>query len=99
LQNQEHAESAGPYRGWNDPDKLLIGLGLLTPTEEKTQFAMWAFARAPLFFGAELTTLADSSLQILLNKGLIGINQDYFGTQAKCVVNCDYVAPVAGQNY
>lgn len=99
LQNQFHAIQAGPYRGWNDPDKLLIGLGLLTPTEEKTQFALWSFARAPLFFAADLTQLADSSLDTLINKGLIGINQDYFGQQAKCAVNCDFVAPASGQNY
>jgi len=74
LQNQVHAGQAGPYRGWNDPDKLVIGLDMLTPTEEKTQFALWSFARAPLFFGAELTMLKDSSLQILTTKGLIAVN-------------------------
>lgn len=41
----------------NDPDLLAIGLGWLNPTEEKTHFAMWALAKAPLLISANLSSI------------------------------------------
>ncbi len=57
---------AGPGH-WNDPDMLQIGNGVLTPDEEKTHFALWAFAKAPLIIGCDITNLTSESpaLQIL----------------------------------
>jgi alpha-galactosidase len=41
---------------------LQIGNGVLTDIEEQTHFALWAFAKAPLIIGCDLSTLtADSS--------------------------------------
>lgn len=44
--------------------------------EEKTHFALWAFAKAPLFIGADLSKkdATDPTIKILSNKELIDIN-------------------------
>ena len=46
--------------------------------EESTHFALWAFAKAPLFIGMDLAnkTATDPSIKILSNQELIAINQD-----------------------
>lgn len=85
--NDLHPESAGPG-GWNDPDMLEIGNGVLTDAEERSHFALWAFAKAPLIIGADLNTIKSSSLAILKNKNLIAVNQDPAGIQASCILNC-----------
>jgi len=86
------AESAMPGH-WNDPDMLQVGNGLLTEQEEKTHFALWAYSKAPLIIGCDLDNIAQSSLDILMNKNLIAINQDVLGKQATCVQGCDITAP------
>lgn len=73
--SQEHFEVSGPG-GWNDPDMLEIGNGGMTIEEEKTHFALWALAKAPLIIGCDLTTVRPESLQILKNANLIAVNQD-----------------------
>ena len=44
---------------------LQVGNGLLTTDEEKTHFALWAFSKAPLIIGADLTSISADSLAIL----------------------------------
>jgi alpha-galactosidase len=85
--NDQHPESAGPGQ-WNDPDMLEIGNGGLTNAEERSHFALWAFAKSPLIIGCDLNKVSSSSLAILRNKWLIGVNQDPLGNQATCVQNC-----------
>jgi hypothetical protein len=87
LINQLSADRAGPGH-WNDPDMLQVGNELLTLAEEKSHFALWAFAKAPLIIGCDLNTISAESLAILSNKNLIAINQDSKGVQAKCVYGC-----------
>lgn len=89
TQNQVAYRSSGPGH-WNDPDMLEVGNGVLTVTEEKTHFALWAFARAPLIIGSDLRNGGTSaeSLEILKNELLIAINQDSLGQQAQCKVGC-----------
>ena len=53
-ESQRHFERSGPG-GWNDPDMLEIGNGGLTHEEEKTHFALWAMAKAPLIIGCDLS--------------------------------------------
>ena len=53
-ESQKHFERSGPG-GWNDPDMLEIGNGGLTHEEEKTHFALWAIAKAPLIIGCDLS--------------------------------------------
>jgi alpha-galactosidase len=76
--NDLHPESAGPG-AWNDPDMLEIGNGGLNDAEERSHFALWAFAKAPLIIGCDLNSVKTSSLNILKNKNLIAINQDPLG--------------------
>lgn len=85
--NDQHPESAGPG-GWNDPDMLEVGNGGLTLAEERSHFALWALAKAPLIIGCDLNTVSSQSLAILKNKALIAVNQDPLGIQATCVLNC-----------
>lgn len=44
--------------------------------EEKTHFALWSFAKAPLFIGMDLAnrTLDDPAIKILSNQEFISIN-------------------------
>jgi len=88
-ENQEHPESAGPG-GWNDPDMLEVGNGGLTLREERTHFALWAFAKAPLIIGCDLTKVSAESLAILKAKELIKLNQDSLGQQMRCAQNCSW---------
>lgn len=46
--------------------------------EEKTHFALWAFAKAPLFIGMDLAnrTITDPAIEILSNEEFISINQE-----------------------
>ena len=76
--NDKHPESAGPG-GWNDPDMLEIGNGGLTLDEERSHFALWAFAKAPLLIGCDLAKVSTDSLNILKSALLISINQDSLG--------------------
>ena len=73
LINNLHPESAGPG-GWNDPDMLEIGNGILTIAEERSHFALWCFAKAPLLIGCDLNSISKESLAILKNANLIKIN-------------------------
>ena len=87
-ESKKLAERSGPG-GWNDPDMLEIGNGGLTVEEEKTHFALWAFAKAPLIIGCDLTSVREESLAILTNEGIIGVNQDPRSAQAICMLGCD----------
>ena len=71
--------------GWNDPDMLEIGTGLLSEDEEATHFALWAFSKAPLMISADLTKASSPALMM---KNLIDINQDKLGNQATCSQGC-----------
>lgn len=71
--SQEHFEISRPG-AWNDPDMLEIGNGGLTVDEEKTHFALWALAKAPLIIGCDLTTIRAESLAILKNSRIIAVN-------------------------
>lgn len=69
---------------YNDMDMLIVGmngkgnvgLGGCTNEEYLLHFAMWAFLGSPLIIGGDIRNLDEASRNILLNKGLISINQD-----------------------
>jgi len=71
--------------GWNDPDMLEVGNGVLSYDENKMHFSMWAIMKAPLIIGADLRSIDKKSLSILLNKELINVSQDKLGIQARRV--------------
>jgi alpha-galactosidase len=41
---------------------LEIGNMVLTQTEEETHFALWAYSKAPLIIGCDLTKIGTTSL-------------------------------------
>ena len=79
-QNVGLSEFAGPG-GWNDPDMLEVGNGGMTPTEERTEFTLWAEMAAPLISGADIRSLSGDDLAIYSNRGVIAIDQDPRGAQ------------------
>lgn len=98
---------AGPG-GWNDPDMLVVGLnGKIewqgpgcTETEYRTHFALWCLSAAPLLIGCDIRNMDDVTKEILMNKGLIAVNQDPLGKQGRIVKRigkCDiWIKPLSG---
>lgn len=78
MLNNAYAKFAG-RGGWNDPDMLEVGNGVLTVTEQKTHFAFWCFVKAPLILGNNLNDMSPEVFNIISNKNLIAINQDSYG--------------------
>lgn len=77
--------TVGGTGGWNDADMLEVGNPGLSIPEQRTHFALWALIKSPLLIGADVRTLAKASLDILLNRELIAVNQDALGVQAALV--------------
>lgn len=69
---------------YNDMDMLEVGRGL-TQAEEEVHFGMWCIMSSPLLVGCDMTTIPETSLQLLKNKELIALNQDVLGLQAYVV--------------
>ena len=80
-----------PYTGsfcHNDMDMLVVGMnggsnndyigqiGGCTPVEYKTHFALWCIMGSPLMIGCDIRKADENTKRILMNKGLIEINQD-----------------------
>jgi alpha-galactosidase len=68
-------EHSGPGLGWNDADSLEVGVGGLTPAEERSHFALWAFWNSPLILGNDVRKMTPQTLAIVGNEELIAINQ------------------------
>ncbi len=66
---------------WNDPDMLEVGNGHMTPDEYRTHMSLWAMLAAPLLAGNDLSQMDDTTESILLNKGVIAVDQDRRGIQ------------------
>ncbi|MFI5896491.1 NEW3 domain-containing protein [Actinoplanes sp. NPDC051513] len=86
AQNVGLAPYAGPGH-WNDPDMLEIGNGGMTDTEYRTHMSMWAMMAAPLIIGTDLREASPSTLSILTNRDIIGIDQDRLGVQGWVVTD------------
>lgn len=67
LFNNDYSSFAGAG-AWNDPDLLFIGLNELSPVEERTHFALWCLAKAPLLLSVTLDKLTNSQISLLTNK-------------------------------
>jgi alpha-galactosidase len=78
------APYAGPGR-WNDYDYLMVGQGLLSDDEYRTQMTQWCMLASPLITSVDPRNLKALEKQILLNKPLIAVNQDARGVQARRV--------------
>lgn len=69
---------------FNDMDMLVVGmygkgnvgLGGCNDAEYRTHFALWCLFNSPLMIGCDIRSLPKESKDLLMNKGLISINQD-----------------------
>ena len=95
--NESWASYAGPGR-WNDPDMLQVGNSDVPPegpslqgiphpgmshTEYEAQFSLWAVMAAPLIAGNDVRSMNPGIREILLNREIIGVDQDPLGLQGK----------------
>jgi len=71
---------------YNDMDMLEVGRGL-TAEEDKSHFSMWCIMSSPLVLGNDMTTISQTTKNILTNKEAIAVNQDTTGLQAKIVTD------------
>ena len=56
-----------------------MGNGLLTLNEQRTNVALWALFKSPLFVSADLERIPPASLALLTNPEVIAVNQDPLG--------------------
>lgn len=75
----------GGQGGWNDPDNLMIGNGVLTLDEERAQISLYAVAAAPLIIAADLRKIRPESLAILKDRAVLAVNQDILGKPGRRV--------------
>jgi alpha-galactosidase len=87
--NSRHFEAAGPGH-WNDPDMLEVGNGGMTFDEYKAHFSLWAMMAAPLMAGNDVRQMSEETKEILLNREVIGIDQDPLGSQGRIVIDRGY---------
>ncbi len=69
---------------YNDMDMMEIGRSM-NENEERTHMAYWCIASSPLLIGCDMTTLRQSSLELLTNPHLLAMNQDKLGLGAPVV--------------
>jgi alpha-galactosidase len=72
---------------WNDPDMLEVGNGGMTSTEYRSHLSVWAMMAAPLLIGSDLRLATPATLDTLLNREVIAVDQDPLGVQAKPIRN------------
>jgi alpha-galactosidase len=81
---QSRAYLASDFYQHGDMDSLEVGntngrgdpQGYLTVAEMRTQFTAWALLKSHLLISTDWTKIDQDSLNILLNKEIIQINQD-----------------------
>ena len=66
--------------------QIVIGNFGLSVDQQKVQMAMFAMFASPLLMSNDLRSIPAESKAILLNKGIIAINQDTLGVQAKRII-------------
>jgi alpha-galactosidase len=66
---------------WNDPDMLEIGNGGMTDAEYRSHFSLWSIMAAPLLIGTDLRRATPATMNILLNRDVIAVDQDPLGRQ------------------
>jgi alpha-galactosidase len=80
----DHSAHAGPGR-WNDYDYLMVGQGLMSDDEYRTQMTQWCMLASPLITSVDPRNLTALEKQILLNKELIAVDQDARGIAGRRV--------------
>jgi alpha-galactosidase len=86
--NDRWHQYAGPG-GFNDPDILEVGNGILTTAESRSHFTMWCLIKAPLLLGNDLRNVSDETMEIISNTEIIALNQDPLGIQGHKITSED----------
>ncbi|MBB4688655.1 NPCBM/NEW2 domain-containing protein [Amycolatopsis jiangsuensis] len=81
LDQQDGLEKYSGPGGWNDPDMLEVGNGGMSDTEYRAHFSLWALMNAPLLAGNDLRSMPAATKNILENKDIIALDQDWAGVQ------------------
>jgi alpha-galactosidase len=88
--NHNRGQYAGPG-GWNDLDFLMTGgqgcpsgrplehCPGQTDAEYRTEFSIWSITASNLLVSTDIRNMTDIMKQVLLNKEIIDVNQDYPG--------------------
>jgi alpha-galactosidase len=61
---------------------LQVGNGGMSDDEYRVHFGMWAVLNAPLLAGTDVRSLSAATAEILLNREVIAVDQDWGGTSA-----------------
>ncbi|GAA4414483.1 NPCBM/NEW2 domain-containing protein [Actinokineospora soli] len=85
LDQQKGLEPFAKPGAWNDPDMLEVGNGHQTLTEYRSHFSLWALLNAPLLSGNNLATMSADIRDILTNRDVIAVDQDWGGSQGRLV--------------
>lgn len=64
---------------------------MLTATEERSHFALWAVSKSPLILGTDLTKMSKELLALVTHQELIALNQDPLGVQGHKLMS--YIQP------
>ena len=113
YETQMDKEAFGATGCFNDMDMLVVGMygkgnvgiGGCTDIEYKTHFSLWSLMNSPLMIGADIRNLNQTSMDILLNKDLIALNQDEECRQPYLVKDwsgqhkCIWIKPLSGGEY
>ena len=78
--NARHPEVVKPG-AFSDPDYLAPELGM-SDEEFRTQLTLWAVAAAPLVVGSDIRKLSATTIGMLTDPDVVGINQDRAAVQA-----------------
>ena len=57
----------------------------LTPEEERTHFGIWCIMSSPLLIGCDIRSIPQSTLELITNPYVLGMNQNDLGLQAHVV--------------
>lgn len=80
LDLQDTLRTYAGHDGWNDPDMLQVGNGM-TVGEDRAHFTMWCLLSAPLMAGNDLRSMSPETVEIMMNREAIAIDQDPLGVQ------------------
>jgi alpha-galactosidase len=97
INDNQHAQAAGPGKGWNFPDMLQAGF-LANETEDKAHFAMWCIMASPLIVSFDPKQLSKTTKDMLLNPEAIAVDQDSAGIQGVEVAPRVWSKPLAAPN-
>ncbi|TQS47131.1 glycoside hydrolase family 27 protein [Cryptosporangium phraense] len=75
----------GRPNAWNDPDMLEVGNGGMDTGEYRAQFSLWAVLNAPLIAGNDVRRMTAATRDILLNREVLTVDQDWSGRAGRLV--------------